>query len=85
MAKVGFIGAGKIGQTIVYSALVSGAVDEAIIYDIIPELPDKFEHELRHAFATKGIKAEVLGPTPLTMCQEWISLSYLRANPGSLE
>ena len=65
MAKVGFIGAGKIGQTIAYSALVSGAVDEAVIYDIIPELPDKFEHELRHAFATKGIKANVLGTNSL--------------------
>ncbi|QKR00129.1 lactate/malate dehydrogenase family protein [Metallosphaera tengchongensis] len=65
MSKVGFIGAGKIGQTIAYSAMVSGAVDEAIIYDIIPELPEKYEHELRHAFATKGIKIEVLGTNSL--------------------
>ncbi|AEB95735.1 lactate/malate dehydrogenase family protein [Metallosphaera cuprina] len=65
MAKVGFIGAGKIGQTIAYSAMVSGAVDEAVIYDIIPELPEKYEHELRHAFATRGIKLEVLGTNSL--------------------
>ncbi|MEL9970710.1 MAG: lactate/malate dehydrogenase family protein [Metallosphaera sp.] len=65
MVKVGFIGAGKIGQTIAYSAMVSGAVDEAVIYDIIPELPEKYEHELRHAFATRGIKLEVLGTNSL--------------------
>jgi len=65
MSKVGFIGVGKIGQTIVYSSIVSGAVDEAVIYDIIPELPEKFEHELRHAFATKGIKTEILGTNNL--------------------
>ncbi|MEM3864147.1 MAG: lactate/malate dehydrogenase family protein [Metallosphaera sp.] len=65
MVKVGFIGAGKIGQTIAYSAMVSGAVDEAVVYDIITELPEKYEHELRHAFATRGIKLEVLGTNSL--------------------
>ncbi|MEM0092006.1 MAG: lactate/malate dehydrogenase family protein [Saccharolobus sp.] len=61
MLKIAFIGAGKIGQTIAYSTIFDGFVSEAIIYDIIPELPEKFEHELRHALASRGMATEVLG------------------------
>lgn len=65
MAKVAFIGIGKIGQTIAYSTILDGLVSEAILYDIIPELPEKFEHELRHALASRGISTEVIGTNSL--------------------
>ncbi|MEM4884956.1 MAG: malate dehydrogenase, partial [Saccharolobus sp.] len=55
MLKIAFIGAGKIGQTIAYSTIFDGFVSEAILYDVIPELPEKFEHELRHALASRGM------------------------------
>lgn len=58
--KAAFIGIGKIGQTIAYASSIDGIFDEIMLYDIIPELPEKFEHELRHAFATKGVKTEIL-------------------------
>ncbi|BBD72965.1 malate dehydrogenase [Sulfodiicoccus acidiphilus] len=60
MAKIAFIGVGKIGQTIAYSIIMDGLASEAMIYDVIPELPDKFEHELRHALATRGLNTEIL-------------------------
>ncbi|ARM74798.1 lactate/malate dehydrogenase family protein [Acidianus manzaensis] len=60
MTKIAFIGVGKIGQTIVYSSVIDGIFDEIMLYDIIPELPDKFEHELRHAFASRGVKTEII-------------------------
>lgn len=65
MVKVAFIGIGKIGQTIAYSTILDGLVSEAILYDIIPELPEKFEHELRHALASRGISTEVIGTNSL--------------------
>ncbi len=65
MTKIAFIGIGKIGQTIAYSAIMNGVFDEVTVYDIIPELPEKFEHELRHALATKGIRTEVLSTNNL--------------------
>jgi len=65
MVKVAFIGIGKIGQTIAYSTILDGLVSEAILYDIIPELPEKFEHELRHALASRGISTEVNGTNSL--------------------
>ncbi|MCI2414001.1 MAG: NAD(P)-binding domain-containing protein [Candidatus Aramenus sp.] len=65
MTKIAFIGIGKIGQTIAYSAVMNGVFDEVTVYDIIPELPEKFEHELRHAMATKGIRTEVLSTNNL--------------------
>jgi len=61
MTKVAFIGSGKIGQTIAFNTIMGGYIDEAVIYDIIPELPEKFEHELRHALASRKLKVEVLG------------------------
>ncbi|WP_338604167.1 lactate/malate dehydrogenase family protein [Sulfolobus tengchongensis] len=65
MLKVAFIGVGKIGQTIAYSVIFDGLAKEAILYDIIPELPEKFEHELRHAIATRGLDTEVIGTNSL--------------------
>lgn len=65
MVKIAFIGIGKIGQTIAYSTILDGLVSEAILYDIIPELPEKFEHELRHALASRGISTEVIGTNSL--------------------
>jgi malate dehydrogenase len=61
MIKASFIGIGKIGQTIAYSAITRGIFDEVVLYDIIPELPEKFEHELRHALASLRIDTEVIG------------------------
>ena len=61
MIKASFIGIGKIGQTIAYSAMTRGIFDEVVLYDIIPELPKKFEHELRHALASLRIDTEVIG------------------------
>jgi malate dehydrogenase len=60
MTKIAFVGLGKIGQTITYSSIIDGIFDEVMLYDIIPELPEKFEHELRHAFASKSIKTEII-------------------------
>ncbi len=65
MLKIAFIGVGKIGQTIAYSTIFDGLAKEAILYDIIPELPEKFEHELRHALATRGLPTEVIGTNSL--------------------
>lgn len=63
--KAAFIGIGKVGQTIVYSSAIDGLLDEIMLYDIIPELPEKFEHELRHAFATRGVRTEILATNNL--------------------
>jgi malate dehydrogenase len=60
MAKIAFIGVGKIGQTIAYSIIMDGLASEAFLYDVIPELPEKFEHELRHALATRGINTNII-------------------------
>ncbi len=65
MVKIAFIGVGKIGQTIAYSVIFDGLASEVILYDIIPELPEKFEHELRHAMATRGLSTEVIGTNSL--------------------
>jgi Malate/lactate dehydrogenases len=65
MTKVGFIGVGRIGQTIAYSTVMDGFVDEVFFYDIINELPEKFEHEMRHAMATRGIKTEIVATNSL--------------------
>ncbi len=65
MTKIAFVGIGKIGQTIAYSSIMQGIFDEAMVYDIIPELPEKFEHELRHALASRGIKTEVVSSNSL--------------------
>ncbi|NON62968.1 lactate/malate dehydrogenase family protein [Acidianus sp. RZ1] len=65
MKTIAFIGLGKIGQTITYTSLIDGIFDQAILYDIIPELPEKFEHELRHAFATKGVNTELISSNRL--------------------
>ncbi len=59
MTKVAFIGAGRIGQTIIYSTLMSGAVDQAIIFDIVPDLPQRFKDELMHALASAKINTKI--------------------------
>ncbi|AEE93202.1 Lactate/malate dehydrogenase [Acidianus hospitalis W1] len=61
MIKASFIGIGKIGQTIAYSAMTRGIFDEVVLYDIIPEFPEKFEHGLRRALASLRIDTEVIG------------------------
>ncbi len=65
MTKIAFVGLGKIGQTITYSSIIDGIFEEVMLYDIIPELPEKFEHELRHAFASKSIKTEIVSSNNL--------------------
>ncbi len=65
MTKIGFIGTGKIGQTIAFNTIMGGYVDEAVLYDIIPDLPQKFEHELRHALASRRLRVEVTGTNSL--------------------
>ncbi|GAA5419743.1 L-lactate dehydrogenase [Sulfurisphaera tokodaii] len=65
MTKIAFIGVGKIGQTIAFNTIMDGYADEVMIYDIIPELPEKFEHELRHALASKRLKVELLSTNNL--------------------
>jgi malate dehydrogenase len=65
MTTIGFIGTGKIGQTIAFNVLMGGYTDEAILYDIIPDLPQKFEHELRHALASRRLRTEVMGTNSL--------------------
>lgn len=59
MVKVGFIGAGRIGQTIIYATLMSGAVDEAVIADIAPGVPDRLKDEMLHALAAEGINTKL--------------------------
>jgi malate dehydrogenase len=65
MKTIAFIGVGKIGQTIAFNVLTGGYIEEAIIYDIIPELPEKFEHELRHAIASRRLKVDILSTNNL--------------------
>lgn len=65
MTKIAFIGVGKIGQTIAYSTVFDDLAEEYVFYDIIPELPEKFEHEVRHALASRGLKASVMGTNSL--------------------
>jgi len=61
MTKVGIIGVGKLGQTIAYSIASRGLVDEMILYDIVPELAEKVEHEFRHALASLNVKTDIKG------------------------
>ncbi|MEM0173212.1 MAG: lactate/malate dehydrogenase family protein [Sulfolobaceae archaeon] len=61
MVRVGIVGVGKLGQTIAYSIASRGLVDEMILYDIVPELAEKVEHEFRHALASLNIKTEIKG------------------------
>ena len=61
MTTIAFIGVGRIGQNIAFNTITQGFVDEAIFYDIVPEVPQKFEHEVRHALASRRIRTEVLG------------------------
>ncbi|BCU66811.1 malate dehydrogenase [Sulfolobales archaeon HS-7] len=63
MTKIGFVGVGKIGQTIAYSIVMDGLANEAVFYDIVPEVGEKFEHEMRHAVTTRGLNVEMLGTT----------------------
>ncbi|AHC50750.1 malate dehydrogenase [Sulfolobus acidocaldarius SUSAZ] len=60
MVKVAFIGVGRVGQTIAYNTIVNGYADEVMLYDVVPELPEKFEHEIRHALAALRVKTELL-------------------------
>ncbi|BBG24928.1 lactate/malate dehydrogenase family protein [Sulfuracidifex tepidarius] len=85
MTKIGFIGTGKIGQTIAFNTLMGGYVDEAVLYDIIPDLPEKFEHELRHALASRRLKTEVLGTNSLddvTSCDVVVVTAGKPRKPG---
>ncbi len=59
MTKVAFIGAGRIGQTIIYSTLLSGVVDQAIIFDILPNLPQRFKDELMHGLGSARINTKI--------------------------
>jgi malate dehydrogenase len=65
MARIGIIGVGKMGQTIAYSIASRGLVEEMILYDIIPELAEKVEHEFRHALASLDVKIELKGTDKL--------------------
>ena len=65
MTKIAFIGVGKIGQTIAFNTIMDGYADEVMFYDIIPELPEKFEHEVRHALASKRLAVEILSTNNL--------------------
>ena len=59
MSKLAFVGAGRIGQTIIYSTLMSGVATEAAIFDIVPNLPQRFKDELMHALAASGINTKI--------------------------
>jgi len=65
MTKIAFIGIGKIGQAIAFNTIMDGYADEVMFYDIIPELPEKFEHEIRHALAAKSLHVEILATNNL--------------------
>jgi malate dehydrogenase len=58
--RIGLVGVGKIGQAIVYPIVMDEVVDEVLLYDKISDLAGKFEHEMRHAMATRGIKTNVV-------------------------
>ena len=60
MTTIAFIGVGRIGQNIAFNTIMQGFVDEAIFYDIVPEVPQKFEHEVRHALSSRRIRTEIL-------------------------
>ncbi|MCL4400668.1 malate dehydrogenase [Candidatus Parvarchaeota archaeon] len=60
MVRVSFIGAGRIGQTIIYATLMSGAIDEAIVMDIVPNVPDRMKDELMHALSAEGINTRII-------------------------
>jgi malate dehydrogenase len=62
---ISFIGVGRIGQTIAYSSIMNGLADSVTLYDIVNELPQMFEEELRHAMASVHIKTEILSTTKL--------------------
>jgi malate dehydrogenase len=59
MVKIGFVGAGRIGQTLTYSTLLSGISEEATIFDIVPNLPQRFKDELLHALAASHINIKL--------------------------
>ncbi|MCL4399618.1 malate dehydrogenase [Candidatus Parvarchaeota archaeon] len=59
MSRIAFVGAGRIGQTIIYSTLMSGVASEATIFDIVPNLPQRFKDELMHALAASGINTKI--------------------------
>ena len=65
MTKIAFIGIGKIGQTIAFNTIMDGYAEEVMFYDIIPELPEKFEHEIRHALASKRLHVDILATNNL--------------------
>ncbi len=60
MSRVGFIGAGRIGQTIIYSCVKDAFADEIFVYDLSKDAVDNFREELKHAQATKGSKVNIV-------------------------
>ncbi len=61
MVKIGFVGSGRIGQTIIASTLMDGFVDDSVIFDIAPEVPQRFADEMRHSLAEARLNTRVLG------------------------
>ncbi len=70
MRRVAFIGAGRMGQTIAYSALMDGIADEALIFDIVANVPQRFSDELIHALSTARVDTRVIGTNAIEDIKE---------------
>lgn len=52
--KVSFVGAGRLGSAIAYSAAVRGLADEVVLVDLIEELAQGQADDMRHALEFKA-------------------------------